>query len=153
MLAPAEVMLACRKVLTDDLGACSLIQPMLDELKALTAARAGHTAAMNVGAGVLGSRILQILEVTSAVVVPPPPRKNIFSRAVSPPTLPTVLQGACARPTACRLQNCCIEETAENSHEGLSSENLVIARLSFKKARSMSNSGLWPLDILSAKVV
>lgn len=47
-----------------------LIQPMLDELRTLTAARSGHNATMNVGAGVLGSRILQILEVMSAVVTP-----------------------------------------------------------------------------------
>ncbi len=55
---------------------CRLIQPMLHELEALTAARSGHNATMNVGAGVLGSRILQILEVMASIVVPPPPKKN-----------------------------------------------------------------------------
>ena len=89
----------CRKELTHECGACRLIQPMLDELKALTAARAGHNAAMNVGAGVLGSRILQILEVTSAVVVPPPPKKSIFSRAVSSPNLAHSASGTFAWPT------------------------------------------------------
>ena len=49
---------------------------MLHELEALTAARSGHNATMNVGAGVLGSRILQILEVMASIVVPPPPKKN-----------------------------------------------------------------------------
>ena len=90
----------CRKISTDVCCACRLIQPMLDELKALTAARAGHNAAMNVGAGVLGSRILQILEVTSAVVIPPPPKKSIFSRAVSPRSLARRPSRAFAWPTA-----------------------------------------------------
>ena len=98
---------ACwREELTHECGGCRLIQPMLDELKALTAARAGHNAAMNVGAGVLGSRILQILEVTSAVVVPPPPKKSIFSRAVSPRSLARRASRAFAWPTACWLYEC-----------------------------------------------
>ena len=49
---------------------------MLHELEALTAARSGHNATMNVGAGVLGSRILQILEVMASIVVPPLPKKQ-----------------------------------------------------------------------------
>lgn len=57
---------------------CRLIQPMLHELQTLTAAKSGHNATMNVGAGVLGSRILQILEVISSVVVPTPPKKNPY---------------------------------------------------------------------------
>ena len=55
---------------------------MLHELQSLTAAKEGHSTAMNVGAGVLGSRILQILEVTSAIVIPPPPKRTPYS--VSP---------------------------------------------------------------------
>ena len=64
------------------LRCCRLIQPMLHELQSLTAAKEGHSTAMNVGAGVLGSRILQILEVTSAIVIPPPPKRTPYS--VSP---------------------------------------------------------------------
>lgn len=52
---------------------------MLAELQALTAARSGHSATMNVGAGVLGSRILQILEVIASIVVPPPPKMTPYS--------------------------------------------------------------------------
>jgi hypothetical protein len=55
---------------------------MLHELQSLTAAKEDHSTAMNVGAGVLGSRILQILEVTSAIVIPPPPKRAPYSVSI-----------------------------------------------------------------------
>ena len=113
---------------------------MLDELKALTAARAGHNAAMNVGAGVLGSRILQILEVTAAVVVPPPPKKSIFSRAVSPApgALHTVLPGPLRGPRHVGCGSAPAQSWQGNAHAEFSLRSRVIARLSFGKASKFS---------------
>ena len=84
---------------------------MLHELQALTAARSGNNATMNVGAGVLGSRILQILEVISSIVVPPPPKRTPYSvRLLDSFFSPPELQGwvTSLLKHNCRILGCCL---------------------------------------------